>query len=158
MEVRRSGFTVDHQDYQEAVEAYNHDVVEIRRLEEKQRLQLLGPTAGGSFGSRPLVRLPFPLSSIVSAVDAKAMIQTRQGTVGLLDSPQKERNSLDTRGTSRGSLLASKPSSPDRGLSPERAHFEGLDVPITTWGAEMQAPVPNQGRKGRANRPTGIVV
>jgi hypothetical protein len=59
--------------YHEASDAYNRDVVTLRRLEEEERTTRVGP-AGGVWGSakpREALREPLPLTAVASAADAK---------------------------------------------------------------------------------------
>lgn len=71
--VKSSGFTIEMQEYNEATERYQRDIVELKKLEEEARLRRVGP-AGGTWGSRsPLAALrePLHLSSVVSASEAR---------------------------------------------------------------------------------------
>lgn len=60
-------------DYQEAADAYNRDVVALRRLEDIARSQRVGCSGGvwGAARPRESLREPLPLSTVVSAADAK---------------------------------------------------------------------------------------
>lgn len=86
IEVKKSGFTKEMQDYSEASEQYQRDVVTLKRLAEEERLHRVGP-AGGTWGSRPaaMLREPLPLSSVVSAAEAKNQSLLGGGTAALAD-------------------------------------------------------------------------
>lgn len=90
-EVKRSGFTREMQEYTEATKQYQQDVVALKRLAEAERLQRVGP-AGGTWGSKSatLLRESLPLSSVVSAAEARlnqSLAEGRDGTARRLLSP-----------------------------------------------------------------------
>lgn len=71
--IRATGFTQEVKAYQEAADAFNRDVVALRRLEELERSQKVGP-AGGVWGGavpREVIREPLHMCAVGSVADAK---------------------------------------------------------------------------------------
>lgn len=70
VEVKKTGYTREMQQYAEAAEQYNRNVVTMRRQDEVERHQRVGP-AGMPGKPAASLRAPLPLSTVVSAADAK---------------------------------------------------------------------------------------